>query len=123
MRTLLAVLLSAAVVSPATAAEPHDYRRQAAAAIKAGFRDPSSIRDAMITPPAPRMMGAATRNASCVRLNAKNGFGGYTGAVDYVAVFDPGGRLISFHEDVSAACWRVTGYQPFLEVGRASANR
>lgn len=119
MRALVLVL--SLCVAGAAAAEPANYRRAIAAAIQDSFRDPSSIRDAQITPPAPRFMGAATRTASCIKINAKNGFGGYTGAVDYVAIFADGGRLLGVQEDITSACFRATGYQPFPEAGRRSA--
>lgn len=70
---------------------PTEWRSKTAAYIKANWKDPQSIRDAEIAAPLmevipPQMAGILPpRWVVCVRMNAKNSFGGYTGRrVHYV---------------------------------------
>jgi hypothetical protein len=69
---------------------PTNWRAEIAAHIKANIRESGSVRDAAISEPVLAFMGAGNRYLSCVRFNAKNGFGGMTGQVTYSAVFVSG---------------------------------
>lgn len=93
---------------------PTDYRQQIAVAIKSGVRDAASVRGAEVSSPREMFMGAGTRVASCVRFNAKNGFGGFTGKETYIAVF-LGGKLNGVDRDETSLCFGVTDYAPFPE--------
>jgi len=52
--------------------------------------DPANIRDAYVSDPALRPIGAQNRYAACVRFNARNSDGRYSGSKDVVAVFVAG---------------------------------
>jgi hypothetical protein len=93
---------------------PVTYRGPIAAQFKATLRDPTSVRDARISQPFVRHMGAGERYVVCVRLNAKNGFGGYSGPVDRLAVF-VGGELLSIVPTVAGEC-REVAMTPFSEI-------
>ena len=60
-----------------------------AAYIKANWKDPASIREAEIAAPVEEIVPAeyrsqfAPRWVVCLRLNAKNSYGGYTGRTMY----------------------------------------
>jgi hypothetical protein len=72
---------------------PQDYQQRIAAFMQANLRDPGS---AMYTAPKPPVKAyAGMRNytygwATCMSVNAKNGFGGYTGANLYYFLFRDG---------------------------------
>jgi hypothetical protein len=76
---------------------PANYKTDVAMALRAYVSDPTDIRDAFIDPPALRPVGTQNRYASCVRFNAKNGEGRYTGSRDVMAVFSSG-RFDQFAE-------------------------
>lgn len=66
--------------NPGTSDFPVDYRTTIAAQKATLFKDPSSVRDTSIGIPRASMMGWQV----CLRANAKNGFGGYTGLNTYI---------------------------------------
>jgi hypothetical protein len=84
--TALALACSGCVTAgggPSSAASteiPADYREQIAQQKSTLFKDPGSVRDAKIAHPEPSMMGWQ----ACIKANAKNSFGGYTGLNMYV---------------------------------------
>lgn len=108
----------------ATPPPPADYRQQAKDKILATFKDPYSIRDAAIsspqwdgTPlPLPNGMFAAGVWAVCVKANAKNSFGAYTGA-SYTAVVFIDGKVDSLQDYPrwQQFCSRVP-MEPFPEI-------
>lgn len=100
---------TAEVAAAAPMIVPDDYRSQIAATVVKLARDPASIRDLEATAPKPTFMGAGTRIASCVRFNARNGFGGFTGKRTYIAVFLEG-KLSGFDLDETFICGATTGY-------------
>ncbi|NBJ13693.1 hypothetical protein [Microvirga arsenatis] len=89
--------------------------------VRENFKDPYSIRDAEIsnswrTAVSQQQLGQNAL-AVCVRMNAKNSFGGYTGrkANGFILV---NGKVAGAEED-SAACnnpQRATGWSPFPEL-------
>jgi hypothetical protein len=61
--------------SAADASWPQDYREIIVRNKSTLFKDPDSVRDAMISGPSKAMFGWRV----CLKANARNGFGGYTG--------------------------------------------
>lgn len=88
MRAILGMALALACAgcvsdgqgSSTTSDIPNDYRDMIARQKSTLFKDPSSVRDASIGYPKPSMMGWQV----CLKANAKNGFGGYTGLNTYI---------------------------------------
>jgi hypothetical protein len=69
---------------------PDSYRTDLLAALHTYVSDPTHIRDAYVSDPAIRPIGAQNRYAACVRFNARNSDGRYTGSKDVLAVFVAG---------------------------------
>jgi hypothetical protein len=69
---------------------PDTYRTDLAAALHTYVSDPTHIRDAYVSDPAIRPIGTQNRYAACVRFNARNSDGRYTGSKDALAVFVAG---------------------------------
>jgi hypothetical protein len=67
-------------INPTTAGPyPDDYKALVAEYVRHAFKDPSSVRDAAISDPAPGRTFAGIGWFTCLRANAKNSYGGYTG--------------------------------------------
>jgi hypothetical protein len=77
------------LVAPVSATEvqPANPRAEIAAYLRATLKDPTSVRDPMIGEPQNTWMGVGYRYTVCVRFNAKNSYGGYTGPQNHLAVF------------------------------------
>jgi len=98
--TALPILLAACVTDPSappavTAQEPMPvtYRQAAREYLRTKLFDPYSVRDAMISEPAQRsswVMGVPPAWTVCVRMNAKNRMGGYTGLKETVLLYRAG---------------------------------
>jgi hypothetical protein len=69
---------------------PDNYRTDLLAALHTYVSDPTHIRDAYVSDPAIRPIGTQNRYAACVRFNARNSDGRYTGSKDVLAVFVTG---------------------------------
>jgi hypothetical protein len=70
---------------------PENYKTDILAALHAYVADPTNIRDAYISDPAIKpVAGGQNRYVVCVRFNAKNSDGRYTGSRDIIAVFAAG---------------------------------
>jgi hypothetical protein len=69
---------------------PDNYRTDLLAALHTYVSDPAHIRDAYVSDPAIRPIGTQNRYAACVRFNARNSDGRYTGSKDVLAVFVAG---------------------------------
>jgi hypothetical protein len=69
---------------------PNNYRADLLAAVHSYVSDPTNIRDAYVSDPEIRPIGRQNRYAACVRFNARNGDGRYTGSRDVLAVFVAG---------------------------------
>jgi len=69
---------------------PDSYKTDLLAALHTYVSDPTNIRDAYVSDPAVKPIGAQNRYAACVRFNAKNSDGRYTGSKDVLAVFVAG---------------------------------
>ena len=85
--------------------------------MRGALKDPDSVRDASISPPAPGFVGllnGGNATVVCVRLNAKNSFGGYTGVKSTALIFRAG-QVVGMLSDRPLAC-QNRPYQPFPEV-------
>ena len=76
---------------------PADYRSDVLAAVRSYVNNPRNIREAAISEPVLKGSGRAERYVVCVRFNAMNSDGNYTGAKPRIAVFRRG-RLDQFTE-------------------------
>lgn len=76
---------------------PGNYRADLVAAMHAYLSNPANVRDAWVADPAITPIGPRKRYAACVRFNARNSDGGYSGSKDVLAVF-ANGRFDQFIE-------------------------
>lgn len=142
LRASLAMLTAALVsactgTAPPTSATdgsegpPANYREQVTARVKRSFFDPYSIRDAAIS--RPFMQGAAFDGATpiphsgwmvCVKANAKNRMGAYTGLSETGYMFK-GGAIVDadFKGHFCAAAAQSYGPFPEIEAGGKAATR
>lgn len=116
--------------APAPADDPFPVNYRALIAAKKGdiFKDPDSVRDATISAPrrasGPYLSpdGFVTPWITCVRANAKNSFGGYTGQqltavlISKNAVIDSKGGRGQYGDIGSAWCMDHQNYEPFPEL-------
>jgi hypothetical protein len=66
---------------------PTNFRTNLLNFLEKELVDPSGVRDAYVSEPTLQPFGTESRYAACVRYNAKNGYGEYTGSIDYVAIY------------------------------------
>lgn len=105
------------------AAPPANYRQLAAAYVKSSFKDPYSIRDAEIA--APKMGSGPSLNSDgfktpwvvCIRANAKNAMGAYTGR-KFTAIAMNETSVTNAWDAPEATGYLCNGlpYQPFPEI-------
>lgn len=94
----------------ADASYPADYRDLIVRNKANFFKDPDSIKDAMVATPTPNMFGWQV----CLQANAKNSFGGYTGRQTHtVQIYRNGAPPIMQETTVYDSC---SGYMPFPEI-------
>ena len=79
---------------------PDNYRTDLLAALHTYASDPTNIRDAYVSEPALKPIGTQNRYAACVRFNARNSDGRYTGSKDVLAIF-VAGRFDQFIDGAS----------------------
>jgi hypothetical protein len=94
---------------------PPNYREQVAAEVRKTFFDPYTVRDAQISAPIPGVSFLGAMNSVCVRANAKNRMGGYTGAKDTVFVFR-GGVITTADQQYAGMICSTAAYEPFPEI-------
>lgn len=102
---------------------PANYRQLAAAHVKSSFKDPYTIRDAEIAPPKLAMGpslnsdGFTTPWVVCMRANAKNSMGAYTGR-KFTAIAISGDKVVNAWEAPEATGFLCAdlAYQPFPEI-------
>lgn len=103
---------------------PENYRQIVRDYVRQTFKDPYSIRDAEIATPitngpvlVPPMGPVAMVWVVCVRANAKNAFGAYTGLQQVAVVIHKGRAVNSWDEQHYSGhvCSGAT-YQPFPEI-------
>jgi hypothetical protein len=94
---------------------PASYREQVIARVKKSFFDPYSVRDASISQPIPGVSFYGAMNTVCVRANAKNRFGAYTGLKETAVIFR-GGKIDTTNQEYGAMACTGAVYEPFPEI-------
>jgi len=117
---LLLVMISAAFLSACVTPNPQaigpfptNYRDNVISYVKDAFFDPYSIRDAEISYPQQGHLFFQQGWLTCLRANAKNRLGGYTGR-KVVALLINNGRVVQSMSD-APLCNQVS-YQGFEEL-------
>jgi hypothetical protein len=101
---------------------PQNYKPDVLAFMRSYLNNPENVRSAAISEPRKLMVIDLERYASCLRYNAKNNAGRYTGLRDHLAVFVSGkfDRLIELAEGETLRPLRdycaTASYQPFPEL-------
>ncbi len=90
---------------------PDNYRADILAALHTYVADPTNIRGAIVANPASEPIGPQSRYTVCVRFNAKNSDGRYTGRRDLLAIFTAG-RFDQFAEQGGQPPPTPMGMQP-----------
>jgi len=95
---------------------PVDAKGDLLAFLRTYLNDPSRIRDAALTDPMLKQVGPVQRYVICLRYNARDLAGKYTGLKERLAVF-VAGRLDQLLEQPRDFCTGVE-YKPFPELTR-----
>jgi len=82
---------------------PQNYRANLLNFLQNELANPSGVRDAYITEPKLQPIGSESRYVVCLRYNARNGYGRYTGTNDYVAIYFHGG-LTQYVPAIAGQC-------------------
>ncbi len=93
---------------------PSSYKADILAAMHVYLNDPTGIRDAVISEPALKASGNATRYTVCLKFNPKKNNTDYAGLREVAAVF-LAGRFDHFVEAPKEQCAGVS-YAPFPEL-------
>lgn len=120
----LGLLAGCQTVTPEAKAEisqgvPSDYREQTALYFRRFLKDPYSVRDAEISEPTSAFAGllyGGNVPAVCVRFNAKNSFGAYTGIRTFAVGFKDGKVTGQVQVEVWFDTCRKERYEPFHEM-------
>ena len=95
---------------------PASYKAELLAFMRTYLNDPTNVREASISDPVQRAVAGARRYYVCVRYNARDSSGQYTGTADRVA-FYLDGRFDRILERPQDFCQGVT-YAAFPELER-----
>lgn len=121
LATLAGACTNTAVSGPEAAQPlPADYRARVAAKVRETFFDPYSIRDASISDPIAGQAILGPVQTVCVRANAKNRMGGYTGLKETAFTFLNGN--LSVDSEYAALTCAKAAYGPFPEIEQQPAN-
>ena len=96
------------------AAPPVNYRAEIVALMRTYLNNPARVRDAYVSEPELRTLDNISRYMVCVRYNARNASGQYTGSKDSLVTFSQG-RLENIIDSARGQC-RDAAYQPFPEL-------
>jgi hypothetical protein len=66
---------------------PQNYKQDLLAFLHTYLNDPTHVRDASVSPPVRKNVGQGERYVACVRYNARNSDGKYTGIKDGAAIY------------------------------------
>jgi len=89
---------------------PIDYKQQTVAYFRKTLKDPYTVRDAEITEPTVIFVGlvnGTTAPGVCVRMNAKNSFGAYTG-VQAISVAFKAGKVFLVNPPLFDTCTKAS---------------
>ena len=106
---------TASTASAPQADLPPNYRALIRAAVRDKFFDPYSIRDAAISQPIQGATLVGSHQTICIRANAKNRLGGYTGRRSTAFVFRQG-QLVGTDNRYAEGTCRDAQYAPFPEI-------
>lgn len=95
---------------------PVNYRGDLLAFMRTYLNDPTNVREAAISEPQLRSIGSDTRWSACLRYNARDTVGKYSGARDRLAIYYRG-RFDRLLENARELCKEAT-YAPFPELER-----
>lgn len=100
---------------------PANYRTVILDRVRTEFVDPYSLRDAAISQPMPgtALLGSVT--SICVRANAKNRLGAYTGLRATAYTFRAGQLTVSDQQYSGMTCANAV-YEPFPELEASSTQ-
>jgi hypothetical protein len=94
-------------------AYPQNYKSEVMSYLRIYLNDPSSVRDAFISPPELKPMGLGNRFMSCLRFGSSDVSAGARDGADHLVVF-VAGKLDSFR-DAKGQC-ASAAYVPFPEL-------
>lgn len=103
-------------VSEADNPLPVNYRADLLAFLRTYLNDPTHVREAALSAPALRAVGGEMRYVACVRYNARDTLGKYSGTKDRMAVYYRG-RFDTLVEGAAGPC-KDAAYAPFPELER-----
>jgi hypothetical protein len=95
---------------------PANYRPELIAYLRTYLNDPTGVREAAISEPALRPIGAGDRYIVCVRFNPKRPDGSYAGVKDHLVIY-AGGKLDRYVEGGGESC-KNAPYAAFPELER-----
>jgi hypothetical protein len=95
---------------------PISYRTDIVAFMHTYLNDPTGVRDAFVSEPALRSFESFDRYSVCLRYNARNTSGKYSGSRDSLVLFS-NGRLDRIIDNGREIC-KDAAYQPFPELQR-----
>jgi hypothetical protein len=95
---------------------PASYKADVLAFLRTYLNDPTNVKEAAIAEPVLRTLGTETRYMSCLRYNARDTLGKYSGARDRLAIYHRG-RFDRLVENAREQCREAT-YVPFPELER-----
>jgi hypothetical protein len=95
---------------------PTNYRADTLSFMRTYLNNPSQVREAAMSEPTLRSIGGRERYVACLRYNARDSAGRYTGVSDRLAIFFEG-RFDQIIEKGAEMCAGAT-YAPFPELER-----
>ena len=95
---------------------PIDYKADLLAFLRTYLNDPTNVREAMIAEPQQRAVGPDQRWTACLRYNARDTVGNYSGIRERLAVYYRG-RFDRLVENARESC-KDAAYAPFPELER-----
>jgi hypothetical protein len=101
---------------PSANVAPASYKADVLAFLRTYLNDPTNVREAAIGEPQLRAIGLETRWSACLRYNARDTVGKYSGARDRLAVYYRG-RFDRLVENAREQC-KDAAYAPFPELER-----
>jgi hypothetical protein len=99
---------------------PRDYKPDLLAFMRSYLNDPSGVRGAGVSRPQLKRVGPGERYVACVRFNARNSDGKYTGAKESAAVFVSGKFNQMVDGKQAAPLCQGVAYAAFPELERLS---
>jgi hypothetical protein len=113
---LLTGCASAGIRTSDEANVPTSYKADLVAFLRTYLNDPTQVREAAIAEPRLRAVGPETRWTACLRYNARDSIGKYSGVRERLAVYYRG-RFDRLIENAREQCKDVV-YAPFPELER-----